>query len=93
MLGAPTHSRVGGEGVDAMVNNATVRIHPGGWVVYSTSQVNVVGFIVQVMLCICVSLDAELDCNGARKSHVTLDSTKIVGKMSQWPKKYPETLS
>ncbi len=55
---------MGGEGVDAMVNNATVRIHPGGWVVYSTSQVNVVGFIVQVMLCICVSLDAELDCNG-----------------------------
>lgn len=34
---------------------------------YSTSQVNVVGFVLQVMLCICVSLDAELDCNGGTR--------------------------
>lgn len=36
-------------------------------VAYSTSQVNVVGFVLQVMLCICVSLDAELDCNGGTR--------------------------
>jgi len=75
--------KVGGEGVDAKPESTTYAstAPPGAWYAYHgnrySSHLLWAAWPLQMKLCICVSLDAELDCNGSnsKESLITVDST------------------